>query len=139
MAVAKKPNRPDLLKKAIYLVVVLIVIGAFLSFYNASTEKIDEIGLGELVQKINNEEVKNIEVQGEQTLNIVLNDDTKLKGQKETSESLTSVLENYGVSSEQMQNIEILIKNESGLSDDIVSNHNDKLARSTAKGFISTP
>ena len=49
MAVAKKPNRPDLLKKAIYLVVVLIVIGAFLSFYNASTEKIDEIGLGELV------------------------------------------------------------------------------------------
>ncbi|MFH1536843.1 MAG: ATP-dependent zinc metalloprotease FtsH [Patescibacteria group bacterium] len=116
MAVAKKPNRPDLIKKAIYLVVVLIIIGAFLSFYNSSTETIDEIGLGELVQKINNEEVKNIEVQAEQNLNVLLNDDTKLKAQKETSESLTTVLENYGVSSTQMQNIDILIKNESGWS-----------------------
>ncbi|MFH1781268.1 MAG: ATP-dependent zinc metalloprotease FtsH [Patescibacteria group bacterium] len=111
----KKPPKAAIWKNVLYFVVILIIIGAFFSLYSTTQEQVAEVGFGEIVQKINNEEVKAIDVVGEQKIEVTLNNDEKLKAQKETSESITTVLENYGVSPEQLRTIDIKVKPESGM------------------------
>ncbi len=87
---------------------VFAIIAAIFSFYSAQTEKIQEINLGQLVQEIKNDQVKEIQIQGDQ-LEITLNDDTKRLSKKESGESLSTLLTNYGIEAEKISKINISV------------------------------
>ena len=116
MPAAKKPQRPNIWKTVIYFVVTLVIIGAFLSLYSTTQDQIEEVGLGQVVQEIKNGNVKTIEVEGQEIVNITLQDDSTFKSQKEATESISTVLQNYGVTPEEMQGLDIKVKSESGVA-----------------------
>ena len=89
-----------------------MVIGSLFSLYNAKNSKPEKIGLGELVGQINNEQIKSIEVDGAQ-LKIISTEDKEKISQKEPSESLSTLLKNYGVDPVKIQKINISIKEDS--------------------------
>ncbi|MBP9802306.1 ATP-dependent zinc metalloprotease FtsH [Patescibacteria group bacterium] len=87
---------------------VFAIIAAIFSFYSNQTEKIQEINLGQLVQEIKNDQVKEIQIQGDQ-LEITLNDDSKRLSKKENGESLSTLLTNYGIEAEKISKINISV------------------------------
>ena len=83
--------------------------------YTSPFNKPEEIGLGELIEKVNNEEVKEISVDGE-TLSIILSDGAEVSSQKEENESLTTLFNNYGVALEKVAKIDIKVKTNTSAS-----------------------
>ncbi|MFA6027514.1 MAG: ATP-dependent zinc metalloprotease FtsH [Patescibacteria group bacterium] len=114
---AMVPNRSygDIAKKILYLFLALIFIGAFLSLYNSPFEKIDEVSLNTLVSEVKENKVKSLEIVGEQTINIELQDGVKQKTRKELSQPLPELLTSFGIKPEQLGNIDIKVKNDNGL------------------------
>lgn len=114
------PKRPktgnDLFRKFIYLIIVVIIIGAILSLYEAPFEQVEEVSLNTLVEKVQKNEIKTIEVAGEQTINIILNDDTELKSRKEANQSLVELLQGFGVKTDKINELDIKVKNDTGLA-----------------------
>ncbi len=104
-----------LLKNFLLFLIIFLVIAALFSTYNATTEKPEEIGLGKLVQEIENEQVEKIVVKNAK-LEIELKDGTKQISKKEASESLTTLLNNYNIDSEKIKQIKIDVKEDEGLS-----------------------
>lgn len=94
------------------LVFLLLVVLYSLIYEVQSKEKI--IPISELASEIQKEEVKKIEISGDQ-LQITLRDDKKQMSKKEAESSLSESLLNYGVSKEMLANIEVEVKEESGL------------------------
>ncbi len=99
----------------IYAVIIFLAIGGIFSLYQTSTQQIGEVSLNQMVEQIENGEVEQIIVEGDK-LNIVLKDGTKEVTNKETDESLSALLINYGVKSEEIRDIKVDIRGESGLS-----------------------
>jgi cell division protease FtsH len=110
----KKTGGPSIFKNILYLAIFLILIGAFLSLYNSPFEDIEEISLSTLATEVNNNQIKKIEVVGEQTINIELSDGKKQKTQKEANQSLVELLGGLGVKPEKISSLDIKIKNDSG-------------------------
>jgi len=102
-----------LLKNIFIFLVVFLVIASIFSLYNNSLEKPAAIGQDQLVNEINNDQVKKIEISGD-TLNITLNDNTKQTTMKEPTDSLSTMLKNYNVDPEKTKKIAIEIKEASG-------------------------
>lgn len=94
------------------LVFLLLVVLYSLIYEVQSKEKI--IPISELASEIQKEEVRKIEISGDQ-LQITLRDDKKQMSKKEAESSLSESLLNYGVSKEMLANIEVEVKEESGL------------------------
>ena len=96
-----------------YLAIFLLLLLA-LSFINlgAKTE-IKEIDVTTLVKEIEAGQVKSIDVAADE-LSVSLNDGQKQSLQKETSESLSSLLKNYDVSAESLKQIAVKVKSEDG-------------------------
>ncbi|OGF41112.1 cell division protein FtsH [Candidatus Falkowbacteria bacterium RIFOXYC2_FULL_47_12] len=94
---------------------IFIVISAL--FYSAADERGNTApaDIGQLVEKINGGEVASIVVQGD-ILNVELKDASMLTVKKETGESLSSLLSNFGVTPEKLAPLRIEVKDESGLS-----------------------
>lgn len=108
----KMPKRnPQLWKNVIISVLILVVFGAFLSLYSADLNQKEEIGLGTMIEKIEQGEVKSIEVKNQQELEITLNDDSVVYSRKEPSESLSTLLDNYGVDKSVLNAVSIDVKN----------------------------
>ncbi|KKQ36006.1 MAG: Lysyl-tRNA synthetase [Candidatus Nomurabacteria bacterium GW2011_GWB1_37_5] len=93
---------------------ILMLITALYSVISSPDKKVEEISISDLAKKVENAEVKNIEVAGEK-LNIELNDGTLNRAKKETESSLSETLNNYGVTAEKLAGVRIIVKNESGL------------------------
>lgn len=96
----------------IFLVIFLLVAAVF-SGLGQFSEQEKEMGLGKLANKINNEEVSEILVQGD-SLNVTLEDGSSRTVAKETTESLSQTLKNFGVSSEKIAKVDIQIESKSG-------------------------
>lgn len=92
----------------VFLLVVLAIAIAF-SSYNLQTAAPETIGTSALVEKIQNNEIDRIEVR-EDNLTIYANDETEFNAKKESGEALSELLTNYGVSSEQLSNVQIEVK-----------------------------
>jgi len=106
----------NILKNIGIVVLVFITIAAIFSVYQTPEEnKPQLVGVGEVVQKIQNNEVQKVEVSGDEIL-VILKDENKLKANKELNESFLSLLKNYEVPAEKISAIEIEIKTESGWS-----------------------
>ena len=102
-----------LFKNIIIIVFVSIFVAAFLSLSkNSSAPKTQVVGVGEVIAKINNEEVKSIVVNGND-LQVELNNGEKIKTTKEPAESLSTLLKNYNVPTEKIEKVAVSIKEES--------------------------
>lgn len=103
------------LKNFFIFVIAILLIAIAFSFYNVKQpEKSEDISLASLSSKIQNEEVKKIEIVGD-SLEIELNNNELKKAQKEKDESLTQTLINLGVLKDKLDKVDILVKDESGL------------------------
>ncbi|MDD3284236.1 MAG: ATP-dependent zinc metalloprotease FtsH [Patescibacteria group bacterium] len=102
-------------KNFFIFVVAILLIAIVFSFYNIEQPKKPEnISLANLSSKIQNEEVKKIEIVGD-SLDIELNNGELNKAQKEKDESLTQTLINLGSDKDKLNKVDISVKDESGL------------------------
>ncbi len=85
------------------------------SFFFNSVEKPKDINLNELIAKISQDEIKEIEIKNNSLL-ITAKNDEKFKTRKEIDASLTETLKNYGVNAEKLKNINLKITEDSGFS-----------------------
>ncbi len=100
---------------------ILIVLGALLlaafifAYFNSAFEKPKVIALSELVSKINNGAVSKIVVRNDD-LEVELKDGGKYSAKKEIEGSLSQTLNNYGVDSAKLQEINLQVEQNVGLS-----------------------
>ncbi|MFC1622667.1 ATP-dependent zinc metalloprotease FtsH [Patescibacteria group bacterium] len=104
----------NLFKNLGIVIIVFIVLASLLSLYpNKEKVQPEEVGVGVVIEKINTQEVAEISIKGDE-LEVVLNDGKTLKAKKEPAESLSTLLKNYSVPIEKINNIKIEVKSESG-------------------------
>jgi len=96
----------------IFLIIFLIISGIF-SLLGNQNKRIQEISLNELVQEIQDELIQEITIE-ENRLNITLIDQTQQITFKEENESLVELLNNYGVSSEKLSKLSLVVKSMRG-------------------------
>ena len=101
-----------LIKNISYIILAFLVISGIFILYNAPAQKPQEVNLSEVVNEINEEKVKSIEVEANK-LAIELNDGSKQKANKESESSLTDSLKNYGVDAEKLKKVKVDVKGES--------------------------
>jgi len=103
----------NLVKNFLIFFIVFLIIAALFSAYGGGAKKDEVVGIQTLVNQINNEEVKNILVEGDE-LKVTLNNGEEEMVKKETGESLSELLKNFGVETEKISKINIEVKDESG-------------------------
>ena len=94
---------------------VLLVISGIFTAYNSSLTLTETIPLNQVVSLINEDKVSQITVQSNE-LEILLKDNTKKMSQKENEAGITESLKNLGVDADKLKNVNIKIKDESGLA-----------------------
>lgn len=96
-------------------VLLLIFIMAAYSYVADTTTEPDEVTLSEVVAQVRNGEVEKIVVRGS-TLEVEYTDDTRAMAEtkRETDAAVSETLTNLGVSSEQLQAIQIDVQNPTG-------------------------
>jgi len=104
-----------LLKNLSIFFLIFIIIAILFSFANDGNKKIEKIGISTLIEKINNESVKEIIIEGTK-LTITLNNDEKEIVKKESSETLSQLLDNFGVDKEKIAKINIQVKEDEGIN-----------------------
>ena len=103
----------NLLKNFAVILLIFFGISAVFSFISQDkTNTPEQLSLSQLVEQINQEKTKQIIVEGN-NLKITFLDNKKAFAQKETEDSLSQTLANYGVDKEKLEKVEIQIKNES--------------------------
>jgi len=104
-----------LIKNLFIIFIVLLIVSGLFNLYNDQAfEDSEVISLSELVQEINQEQVREIIISND-ILQVELINNTFLKARKEPDSSLTQSLNNYGVQPEQLSKINIAVKEPSGL------------------------
>jgi cell division protease FtsH len=109
-----KANLRNSLRSIILFVIILLALGGIFSTYNMTTEKPEEVGIGEMVASINRGEVKKIEISGDQ-LTFYDSGNVKKISAKEPNEPLGAVLKNYNADPEKIKTIEISVIQEKGV------------------------
>lgn len=99
----------NLLRSFTVFFVAIIILAALLSLFSLNEQKVDTVGIADVAEKIRNEEVKEIVINGEE-LTVTLQDDTQLKSLKEPEESLSTILRNYGIESDLLRKVNISVK-----------------------------
>ncbi|MEA2006971.1 MAG: ATP-dependent zinc metalloprotease FtsH [Patescibacteria group bacterium] len=105
-------NMKKLGKNIIIVIACFLVISGLVTLYSADIEKVEDVSLSKLVNQINGEEVKMIEVEGSK-LHVELKDGTKELSRKEADTSPTETFANLGVEKEKLQKIQIEVKDTS--------------------------
>lgn len=103
----------NLFKNFGIVIIILLVVAGVVSMTNQNTAEPEKIGINTLVQEIQAGDVKEIEVEGS-TIHVVKQDDTKQEVKKETGQSFTELMDNYGVDPERLQTVDLRIKQEEG-------------------------
>ncbi|MBI2035198.1 MAG: ATP-dependent zinc metalloprotease FtsH [Candidatus Liptonbacteria bacterium] len=106
-------KKNSIYKQAILALVIFIGATFFFSLFLQSSEKTQELSLGELVARINLGEVVKIVVNGNE-LRVDLSNGDKAISKKEEGADITDVFSNYGVNLAERQ-VNIEIQDESGL------------------------
>jgi len=101
------------LKNILFLIVIFLILSAIFSLTTTpslSTQKTKKINFTTLIQQIDNEQVKSIQIV-EDKLIIKLKDGTEEISYKEPNTSLISLLKDYSLDKEKIKKIDINIKN----------------------------
>lgn len=99
----------NLTKNIIYVLLIFLVISSVFALFNQSSKGEKEVSLTKLVKEINQGEVKEITVSG-QNLSIIHKDGVKEKSRKESETDLHKTLTNWGADEKKLNEIDI--KNE---------------------------
>lgn len=101
------------LVKNIGIFIIVFALFAFaLSRYTPQETKPEDVSLNVVATKIIEGNVQKIEIEQEK-LTIVLNDKTEEVSHKEPGESLATTLSSFGVTADQLRNIEVTVKQDS--------------------------
>ncbi|OGI71827.1 cell division protein FtsH [Candidatus Nomurabacteria bacterium RIFCSPHIGHO2_02_FULL_38_15] len=92
----------------------LLIIAVY-SIFSEKESKVTNVPFSEVASEVRLGNVKQITVSADK-LEVVKNDDTKLKSKKESESSLSEALTNYGVMPEQINKVIIEVKSQSGFS-----------------------
>lgn len=103
----------NLLKNFGIFIFVFILLSVIFSVFAPGINDPERVGLETFISQINNGEVKAVEVDGA-LMTVTLNDDTKVQVKKESGESLSELLRNFGVEAEKIRGIDIQIKENEG-------------------------
>ncbi len=103
----------NLLKNFLFIVLIFIVISGIFTLFGQPFEKEKELSFTQIVSEINQEKIKKITVAGNE-LQIIFQDDSKVKSRKETETALSQSLLNYGVDKEKLAKMEIETKEAAG-------------------------
>ncbi len=104
-----------LFKNFLIFFLIFILIGSVFSLYNARNQKPAKISLGEMISLINEDKIEKIEIAGDK-VNLKLKDGSTKETLKEPGESLTSLLSNYQVEAQKIQQLNLAVKEESSAS-----------------------
>jgi len=97
----------NLLKNFVFILIILLVVSSvFTLFSQPAGETKGVIPLSQLVSDINQDNVKQITISGNE-LQIVYKDDSKATSQKETGASLSESLTNFGVDKTNLSNVRV--------------------------------
>ncbi len=102
-------------RNLILFFVVLVGLGVLFSTASLTGDKPKEIDLSTLAAQIGRDEVKSIEIRGNE-LRIALKDGTAQEAVKESGDSLVSALRDFGVEPEKLQAVELAVKEPGGFS-----------------------
>ncbi|MGD1002965.1 MAG: ATP-dependent zinc metalloprotease FtsH [Minisyncoccia bacterium] len=103
----------NLTKNIIWAIITLIVISLIFSYFVGPTKQPTTLNLDQLVADINNNQIKQIKVNGDE-LNVTMSDGSAAVAQKEDGVSITDTLKNLGVNQSAIQNVDLEIVNQSG-------------------------
>lgn len=103
----------NLVKNSLIIFLLLILVMALFSLFPVSFNKTKYIGIGEVIEKINNGEAREIAVDGDK-LTLTLSNNDKVFSRKEAADSLSTLLKNYDVKPEKIEKIKIDIKEQTG-------------------------
>ncbi len=107
----------NLIKNFTIIFLVLLTFAAILSFTYSSEVEPEKVGVNTLVQNINDEQVKEVEVRGDFLLATLNGDEKKvLEVKKEPGQSFAELMSDYGVDSAKLQKVNLLVKEESGFN-----------------------
>jgi len=105
----------NLVKNFLIVFIVLFLVAGAISILESKKEEPEVIGVGKLIDEINNEEVKSIDVKGDMVVVNLHNEEAKEQNvKKEYSQSFSELIENYDVDPERLKAIDIQVKEESG-------------------------
>lgn len=90
-----------LLKNILIFIGSLLVLSLLLSGVNLQNNKAQQVTLGQLIAKINADQVKTVDVNGDR-LDVTLKDNTKIYAQKEPTVDWSTLAKNYGVAPEKL-------------------------------------
>ncbi len=105
----------NLIKNVLMIVVVFLFLTVFFSLIVEPPQQIEEVSFGELVNKINEEEIKEVVIVG-QEVTATKEDGSKIKTIKEEGSTFPEILESYGISSEKIIKINISVEKPSDYS-----------------------
>ncbi|MFH1890840.1 MAG: ATP-dependent zinc metalloprotease FtsH [Candidatus Kuenenbacteria bacterium] len=94
----------------IFFIIMLIVAGV-LSIFESDKKIQEEISIAEMVNKIQQEGIRDIEVNGN-LIKMPATEDKEFIAYKESVESISELLKNYGLSDEEMRGLNIRVKTE---------------------------
>ena len=104
----------NLVKNFLIFFIVFLAIAALFTYFGTSKNNVTTVGIETMISQIDNSQVDSIGVQGD-TLNVKLkNGDTETVA-KETGDTLSQLLNNYGVDKSKLAGIKIEVQNQSGL------------------------
>ncbi len=93
-----------------------LILAAVFSIFGTDVEKIERVGMETFINQINNEEIEEIVVEGTK-MEILLKTQEKETVKKESQDSFSELMRNFGISQEKITKIKINIKEEEGMSD----------------------
>ncbi len=105
----------NLTKNVLWAVITLIVISLLFSLFVAPASQPATISLSKLASDIAAGQVKEVKVSGSQ-LNIVMTDGSAATSQTESGTNITDTLKNLGVTSQELQAVNLQVVNQSGWS-----------------------
>ena len=106
----------SLFKNFLVFFIIFLMIAALFSAFGNSGQKEDDnrVGIEALINQIESEQVSSIIIEGDE-LKITLKDGKEEIVKKEIGESLSELLNNFGVEKEKLVNIKIEVKEASGM------------------------
>jgi len=109
----KKLNMKDFLKNFAIIFISLLVIAGVLSMFDVGSKvQVEKISIANFVEKINSQEIKRVEIEGD-ILRADMGEDRVLEAKKELGESFGDIMNNYAVSEEVKNILDVEVKEES--------------------------
>jgi cell division protease FtsH len=105
-----------LLKNIIVVVLIFLALGAIFTLVNSPTPQPKETSITQLSKDINDAKVRELRLSGSD-ISIIYNDGTKAQAQKESTDTLSQSLINYGVDKSKLENVSIIFVNQNSVWD----------------------